>query len=377
MSKQPRSASKGPAAGGLQSYELYLGYACNRACRFCFVEKRDRAAFNAPLPYAEICKKLYSAYAKGARSLSLLGGEPTLNKDLERTVRFAKKLGYRMILLFSNGIRLADPAYAKRLADSGISAVNLNIPSRLPGVFERLTRSRGGFPLLLKALENLSALAVPVFAVCVLNRLNYKDLCGYAGFCSGYGIKMFTLQHLKFQGNINSLLCRDNPDIAELKVSMAACAPGIKAMTRYCIKNGLYPPFVEHMAPCVMKNYETRIIDFNQAPSEAEGYLCLHPDGQDVASWDVSYKDRVKVAACASCVYSGRCYGVEKNYLEVFGPGELKALRAPARPYYSGLSATDLGLARASYEEAMGVLMARERIRAAKARGGGRRRRAA
>jgi len=341
--------------GPLGNYELYLGYACNRNCRFCFVEKKDRRAFSAPLSYREICGNLYSARAKGFRSLALLGGEPTLNRDLAKIIRSAKRLGYERVLLFSNGIRLADAGCAGELVSAGLDAVNLNIPSHVPGVFERLTRSPGGFALLLKALGNLAALKTPVSAVCVLNKLNHAALPEYAGFYGGLGIRVFTLQHMKFQGNVSSLFMKGNPDINALKVSMTDCAPGIKAMTRYCLDNALYPPFVEHMVPCVLKNYESRLLDFHQAPSRTGNYLCLHPDGVNSATWDIAYKDRVRLPVCAACVHSPRCYGIEKNYLKVYGGSEFKAVRSQPVPFYARLRGAKLKLAKASIAEGMAL----------------------
>lgn len=350
ITKPPSSR---PAAG-LKNYECYLGYACNRSCRFCFVEKQDRARFGRPPAFAEISSGIYAAGARGFSSLALLGGEPTLYPELPKLIRVAKRTGYKRVLLFSNGLKLADNDFLRRLADAGLDGVSLNIPSHRETVFTFLTRRERSFPLLLQALENLARLKVPASAVCVLNRLNYKTLSDYAAFYSPRGVRAFVLQYLKFQGNINPFTQRENPDIDALKVKMSATVPYIRKMAAYCVARGFYPPFLDCFVPCVLKGLEPRLAGFDHEPARSRSdFLCWHPDIKTAATYDIAYKDCLKPPACSSCAYSGKCAGVMKNYIQVFGSAEFRPVKKPRPPFYSGLKGRRLSLARASFEEAM------------------------
>ena len=201
-------------------FEIYMGYACNRACRFCFVEEADRKKFGAGIPFRNICGNLYAAYEKGFRAVSLLGGEPTVYPSLFKIARFAKKTGYRHVMLFSNGLKLADMRYAEELLASGIDGINLNIPSHISREFDYLTGMRGGMRKLTAALENIRALKIPCAAVCVLNSRNYSSLADYAAFYGRLGIRIFVLQYMKFQGRINPSSPENDDNIGELRVSM-------------------------------------------------------------------------------------------------------------------------------------------------------------
>lgn len=350
-------AGAGSARGGsarVRNYEVYLGYACNRACRFCFVEKGDRGRFGRPPSAREVCAGLISAAGRGFNSLALLGGEPTLYPGLAGLVRAARRIGFKRVILFSNGMRLADRRFAAGLAAAGVDAVSLNLPSHLPDKFAHLTRREDGFELALRALANLSALRVPVAAVCVLNRLNFRDLPGYAEFYRDKGVRAFVLQHVKLQGSVNPSTNPGNPDIEKLKVKMSACVPAIRNMAERCLGIGMPPPFVEFLPPCLLPEMVSHLMDCRNAGRlAAKDFLCWHPGAGSEPTFEVAYKDRVKFPGCPACAYNGVCRGVDSNYVRVFGRREFKPVDRPPAQFAARLRGAGRRLAAAGFEAVM------------------------
>jgi MoaA/NifB/PqqE/SkfB family radical SAM enzyme len=331
MSKRLQAGSTRPA-GAPRRYECHLDYDCNRSCRFCSLERLDRSVARAHLSFKQLHLGLRAAAAAGCKTISFLGGEPTLRPDLARLVTAAAKAGFGRITLFSNGIRFSSRDYARRLADAGLDAINLNIPSHEEKIFDCLTGQPGGFPLLLEAVANLSRLGLSISATCVLNRLNYTKLPAYAAFYADLGIKAFTLNQLKFQGRLNPALPTAKADIGRLKVKMTDCAPRIEAMNEYCLGRGLYPLSLQHFVQCAFPGRGLPIAGTGKGRAPAgRGLFSIHPDLNGASALNLGDRDKVKLASCARCLYFKNCPGIEKNYLDVFGAAEFKPVkRLPA-----------------------------------------------
>ena len=75
---------------------LFLWYSCNNNCLFCRnSHKRKKIKDKSTL---EIKKDIITAKKEGSDYLELIGGEPTIRKDIFNIVSFAKKIGFDTII---------------------------------------------------------------------------------------------------------------------------------------------------------------------------------------------------------------------------------------------------------------------------------------
>jgi pyruvate-formate lyase-activating enzyme len=138
---------------------IRLGCACNLACAYCSV-----GSDGPPLiPEASLRRLLGALRGLGYRGIGYMGGEPTIHPDFPGLVRRAAGLGFRTQVLVTNGIRLADRAFAADLFAAGIDVVILSLDSFDPRVQERLFGGRAVHGQALAGLHN--ALAEPRAAV--------------------------------------------------------------------------------------------------------------------------------------------------------------------------------------------------------------------
>lgn len=97
--------------------------ACNLDCPVCYTVNRndgahmlDRAGFQRVLD-------ALGADAGDRDVINFTGGEPTLHPDLPGLLRMAREAGYRRLTVSTNGLRLADEAYVRALAEADARVV--------------------------------------------------------------------------------------------------------------------------------------------------------------------------------------------------------------------------------------------------------------
>ncbi|MFW9944891.1 MAG: tetraether lipid synthase Tes, partial [Candidatus Sifarchaeia archaeon] len=101
---------------------------CNLSCPICFANAEGSGSVYEPEPddVLEMMKNLRSNLPAPCPAVQFAGGEPTLSEHLTQYVKWAEELGFRHIMVASNGIRIArDPEYMKQLVDAGLKTVYL------------------------------------------------------------------------------------------------------------------------------------------------------------------------------------------------------------------------------------------------------------
>ncbi|HWR03726.1 MAG TPA: radical SAM protein [Humidesulfovibrio sp.] len=98
---------------------------CNLRCPVCYASAGETHAPDPPLNALAERLRLLRRDA-GACNLQLSGGEPTLREDLPQLIALARPLGFGLVQLNTNGLRLgAEPGYAETLASAGLQSVFL------------------------------------------------------------------------------------------------------------------------------------------------------------------------------------------------------------------------------------------------------------
>ena len=156
--------------------ELRLNLVCNQKCFFCncdgyapnVVPARDAAVAAA----AELVRQ-------GARTITITGGEPTLNAALDDVARAARQAGASRVMVQTNAVELAAPGRARALRDAGVDALFVSLHSLAPDVSDRITGVPGTHALTLRGIDAGLAAGMQVITNCVINRCNQDEPPGY------------------------------------------------------------------------------------------------------------------------------------------------------------------------------------------------------
>ena len=103
---------------------LTTNRSCNCKCTWCYANDYEDKSLT--MNY-EVAKKYIKMLPKiGVRKTILIGGEPTMYKDIVKIIKKITKENVN-VAMASNGIKFADYNFAKKLVDAGLKSVNISL----------------------------------------------------------------------------------------------------------------------------------------------------------------------------------------------------------------------------------------------------------
>lgn len=175
----------------VKNIEIALSSRCNLKCPICLADPLKGVAKDLTLADVENIVR-----SNPASEISLWGLEPTEHPDLEAMIMAVRKAG-KSPTLVTNGLKLADYAYAERLCRAGLSYVDM----QFDGFDERAYLKLRGQVLLktkLRALDNLKRLGVSTcLNVVIAKGINENQIVSLIRYCTENDfIKMITFDPL-------------------------------------------------------------------------------------------------------------------------------------------------------------------------------------
>ena len=154
---------------------ISVWFGCNNNCTTCMLAGlRERLP---PIGF-EYFKRVLLDIRKGRRykNLILSGAEVTTFGDLDKYIRFAASLDwFEKIQIQTNGRRLSNKRYLKRLIDQGVNEFFVSIYGT-EDVHNAITREKGSYGETMEGIRNLEDFDVNVISNTVLSRTNYHDI---------------------------------------------------------------------------------------------------------------------------------------------------------------------------------------------------------
>ncbi len=149
---------------------LQLTRECKQFCRFC-----SNPPSGVELTVEELRQNLDDLVERGYDGVILTGGEPTIAPLIVEAIEEAqqRKLHIRMI---TNGHRISDPAFLRRLVDAGLRHVHLSLHSCRPEVHDFLTQTPGAWAYITAALASCGEIGVQADINTVINAYNSDHL---------------------------------------------------------------------------------------------------------------------------------------------------------------------------------------------------------
>jgi MoaA/NifB/PqqE/SkfB family radical SAM enzyme len=192
---------------------MNVTYRCNNRCTFCATGTRTQ--FDGDF---ERQRELLVKYRKlGVRLLDFDGGEPTLNENLFKLVKFARAIGYERVNVTTNGRMASYDAFAERLVRSGVTSVLVSIHGPDAQTHAQNVGVAEAFDQTLAGVRNIVRLAPPdveLGANITLTKSNHKKVGEVAELVHALGLRWFNIQFLTPFGRATSSVCPDTGEAA-------------------------------------------------------------------------------------------------------------------------------------------------------------------
>jgi len=174
---------------------VQLLYRCNFNCEHCF--HGERLLWNDSFSLKE-ARNLLATFQNnyGITTVTFLGGEPFLYRNITDIIRYAKQLGLRTEVC-TNGYRIA-----RKLRESAREIDNLHVS--LEGLEKTNDRIRhsGSFTAALETLDVAQSLGVYASVTMTVNAKNFREVIPLTNVVASHGAKEMKLHCLRIVGNV-------------------------------------------------------------------------------------------------------------------------------------------------------------------------------
>jgi MoaA/NifB/PqqE/SkfB family radical SAM enzyme len=289
-----------------ECYEILLNYKCNLNCLFCSQGDYDR---RKELTFTEIAREIYKAKKNGYLKLGLSGGEPTIREDIIDIVRFARKVGFKFIRIQTNGLKLADFEFAKKLKEAGLTFCKFSLTSTDSKVHEKLTNNSHTFQKVIKAINNMKKLKVRIGNNILITKYNYSKLDKIILKMLDMGVSNFVIIYPLYTGNMFK-------NYKKLGVPLYKCTPYFKKAFEIMEKNNLLNEILFlNVPPCFIDNrYHSNVIGFSEFNTTVTS-----PDLEHIDLDENANSNKIKGSVCKKCIYNKKCLGIDREYIKIYG----------------------------------------------------------
>lgn len=316
-----------PAGSMIRSSEILIGETCNYRCVFCCADEMSPSGKWVPL--RSIRKSLREARKKGAWLISFSGGEATLHPDFLTIVKESAAMGFTCIQLITNGLRIADPAFAAKSAAAGVNEYKFSLHGVDAATHDALTRVPGSFDNVLRAITNTKRLGVRAATNFAVVKPNYRQIPLYAKFVSeNLDLTGFCLMFSFYAGNMVK-------NSGRLQVKYSEVMPYVRLALEYIRLNKVtvIARMLNNFLPCLGPELEHLMADWSSNWAGPDKYAGVTMDGRTREPEDIYSARKIKPASCTGCAYFRECLGVDKGYLELYGAGEFKPVKKKKSPF--------------------------------------------
>lgn len=160
----------------MKTLNINVFFRCNARCVFCVAGLTGGSRSSRELTVEEIEAELRRGYARGCRTVTFSGGEPTVYRGLDRVVRFAREVGYRGIEVKTNGIRLAKEEVVRSLVEAGVDLFSVSIHGPRAEIHDALVGVPRAFERAVAGARRARELGAELSLPTCIQRANYELL---------------------------------------------------------------------------------------------------------------------------------------------------------------------------------------------------------
>ena len=171
---------------------------CNLRCCYCMPDGIVPIHHCEVLRFEEFLRLVRLFAVLGVEHVRVTGGEPLVRRGVVDFIAELKRIpGIRTVSMTTNGVLLAESATA--LKDAGLDSVNISLDTTDEALAEKITGCRGVFSSVLKGIDSMRELNIPVKLNAVLLKDTAETLRDLAGFAErGIPLRLIELMPMGY-----------------------------------------------------------------------------------------------------------------------------------------------------------------------------------
>jgi len=299
---------------------------CNEDCLFCV-----RGGDEPPIKYidTEQAKVILKQKKKqGYQDVYFDGGEPTLRKDLLQLIKFVRQVGYEKANILTNGVLLSNEKLVKKLLsvkqDKGFSlSFSVSLHSHKKDISEKLVDRKNTFKKTIKGIKNLLKNNCAHLSIYhIITKYNYCDLPDFVNYINTNfpKIKNITFSFVYLTGAV----LKNKHILPQLSKTKKYFRKALELCKKYEINYSITT--CGTIPLCFLKGYEKLLIKQQELDQpDKVGLIDSKQDaGYQLATRKFHNKTKIKIPECNNCIYNNKCGGIWRDYVEMYGTGELE-----------------------------------------------------
>lgn len=288
---------------------IFMGYFCNNKCIFCCNEDRRKTVRDKST--AEIKQDMILARERGSDYIELIGGEPTIRRDILELLKFAKQTGFKTIMFSTNGRMFSYKSFAKKLIDAGLNHVVFSIHGHNAKLHDSLTQVKGSFSQLIRGINNVRELGFEnIGSNTIIIKQNYKNLLDIGKLIYNLGIKNSEFIF------IDPTHGAPKKRFFDLVPAYEEVSPYVNELLKFGKEHNIRHWDIRYYPFCFVKEeYHNMISELHEKATFSTQHLAPDFINLDV---EKSRKEiaRTKIKKCVGCKYYDKCEGYWKVYVK-------------------------------------------------------------
>lgn len=293
---------------------LRLTTRCNSACAHCTVADVPATEERTP---EQALAEIVEARRRGCDELVIMRGEPTLRPELPKLAQAARRIGYRLVQIQTNGRLLCYADYLDRLVRSGVDFFEVALFGATAATHDAISRDDGAFA---QTIEGLRAVAGKpeighLVSVAVL-AANLHELVACADLVHELGLR-------RIQFNFTRPVAVEGQWRTDVLARLDDAGPHIRAALARARSLGLVAS--TEAVPLCQLDPEDRPAAETARDFVDVRVVDLHRKHESFA--DHHREVRPLAPQCASCSAASVCPTTWAAYQQLFGTQELRPLQ--------------------------------------------------
>ena len=301
--------------------EIQLGHLCNNRCVFCVSGQLSEQGRAGQIGAEDAIERLSRARSEGAKRVTLLGGEPTLQKSFFDVLKATQDLEFEEVIIFTNGVMASKAKFLERVMGVGEFTWRFSLQGADEASHDAVTRNPGSFARITAAMRSLRERGQKVTSNLCVTSVNVSSLPAYPAIVQSIGIEDVHLDMVR------PLDAGERTDdyLTSILPPYTVVAEYVEEMLER------FPPGAEahvgNLPYCVLPERANHIFHdgMNTLTFAANGRNGLD-QGWD--KYETKRRDKRHPGVCTDCVFMESCNGIFDKYRESHG---LEGIQAVSR----------------------------------------------